>query len=313
MSAESIIVRYDGAILTDHQMDVADLAPALLGMSDLCKLANKKFNGERAAIKVLIGADQEHQCFQFSLDIIQTLWQQASSLVGREEVKTAKDILEWLGLIGGPVLGLFGLMKFLSNKEIADTKFEVKDGKDIVQIAIKGDNTVIYAHRESYELLNEPTAVANAKKVIQPLTKPGYEEVEFESGSAVTEKITKSDAEAMVGHDSVFQPEVPAEAPQPVTAWIQVYAPVYDGSAPRWQFRYGEGHVQIDISETDIAKKAMHRGGALIDDTYKVILEILQTKVGNRFNLKYKIVKVLEFHPAQIRTQLDWIGDPEES
>ena len=55
----STVVRYDGPALKEHSMDVADLAPALLGLSEIVKIANKKINGDRSAVKVLVKVDIE--------------------------------------------------------------------------------------------------------------------------------------------------------------------------------------------------------------------------------------------------------------
>lgn len=309
MAASQITVRYDGPVLAGHRMDVADLAPALLGISELCKLANRRFNRDRADVSVLIGADQEQKCFQFSLEIFQTIWQQAQSLLAHEEIKTAKEILEWIGLIGGPAIGLFKLLKWIGNRPIAGTKFEVRDGKDVVVINVEGENNDVVVYRQTYELLNDSAAISNAKKVVAPVTKDGYEILEFENQNSVTERVTKEEAISIVQRDSVFIPDVEAEEPQSITAWIQVYAPVYDSDANQWQFRYGERHERMDISETDIAEKAIERGGALIDDTYKVTLEIQQTKTATgQFRVKYKIKNVLEFHPAKMKNQTDWVG-----
>jgi hypothetical protein len=113
MSEATVTARYDGPVLAAHRMNAAELAPALLGISELCKLTNRKFNGERAAVKVLIGSDAEHQCFQVNLHVLQTLWEHTKGFLANDEVRSAKEVLEWLGLITGiSVLGLFGLLKY---------------------------------------------------------------------------------------------------------------------------------------------------------------------------------------------------------
>jgi len=315
MSSSSIIVRYDGPALVSHQMDVADLAPALLGLSELCKIANKTFNGERAAIKVLIGTDQEHKCFQFSLDIVQSLWSQAAALIAGDEVKSAKEILEWLGLLvapaGGAIFGLFKLLKWLNGRKITEARMEVKDGKNVAVIRVDGNNNnVVVAHPQAWELLNNPAAVANAKKVIEPLAKPGYEKIEFESGQVVTESITKDDAEEIIAIEPPSEPEKELGDPQTITAWVKVYAPVYDLDASQWRFQLGDHHERMDISETDIAQRAIERGGVLIDDMYKVSLEIRQTQTpSGQIRVKYKINQVMEFIPAKRIDQGRLFGD----
>ena len=93
MSAANVIIRYDGPALAAHRMDIADIAPALLGISELCKIANRRFNGERASVKVLIGTDSEHQCFQLDLHVVQTFWDHTKSILANEEVRSAKEFL----------------------------------------------------------------------------------------------------------------------------------------------------------------------------------------------------------------------------
>lgn len=93
--------------------------------------------------------------------------------------------------------------------------------------------------------------------------------------------------------------------PSPSNLGPSTFAPV-----GRSRFNYGEDHVYMDISGTDISKQALQRGGALVNDTYKVKLEMKQTLTASgNFKNHYKIIEVLEFHPAQLPSQVDWIED----
>ena len=60
-------IRYDGSALSGHEIDVQDLAPALLALADIIQIANRKFNGDRADVKVTVSADVEQQCFMIDL------------------------------------------------------------------------------------------------------------------------------------------------------------------------------------------------------------------------------------------------------
>ena len=82
-------------------MDVQDLAPALLALADLVQLANRKFNGSLADIKVLVNADVEQRCFMIDVSLVQSILDQAKSLLTTENVKTAEDIARWVGILGG--------------------------------------------------------------------------------------------------------------------------------------------------------------------------------------------------------------------
>jgi hypothetical protein len=311
VSAASVTIRYDGPILAGHRMDVADLAPALLGLSELCKIANRKFNRERAAVQVLIGTDVEHKCFQFDLQVLQTLWDQTKTFLANDDVKTAKDILEWLGLLstaGGGILGVFGLLKYLKGRKVTSTNLEMIDGRNVVRITIEGDNNTVVVHPQTAELLRDESVIANAQKVVQPLMREGYETVEFESAGNA-EKIGKTEAAGIVAASTSDIEAGATDAPQTITAWVTVYSPVYDVKAPRWRFKFGDVHEYMDIRDTQIVEMALMRGGALVDDAYRVELEITQEhKPNGTITNHYKIKKVLEFRPSKLPYQSDWIS-----
>ena len=93
MSREHVTIRYDGPVLSGHSIAVDDLAPALLAIAEMCKLANKEFNGDRATVKVFVNADLEQNCFELRLELVQTLISHAKALIQNEDVATAKTPL----------------------------------------------------------------------------------------------------------------------------------------------------------------------------------------------------------------------------
>ena len=317
MSTAAVTVRYDGPALAGHRMDIADIAPALLGISELCKLANKKINGDRASVQVLIGTDTEHQCFEINLHVVQTIWDATKSILANENVSTAKNLLEWLGLVGiptGGVVGLFRLLKLLKGRRIASTTtIEAKDGRDLVRVTIEGDNnTVIVVPEQTIELLRDENAVASVKKVVQPITKAGYESVEFEFDDDIVEKIDKDEASDIALIEASEIETTEKDQPQIINAWITVYSPVYDtkAKAPKWRFKFGDAHEYMDISETNIAELAILRGGAMIDDAYQVELELTQEhKPNGTITNHFKIRKVLNFRAARLHYQSDAFKD----
>jgi hypothetical protein len=312
MSAAKVTVRYDGPALASHRMDIADIAPALLGISDLCRIANRRFNGDRAAVKVLIGTDTEHQCFQLDLHIVQSCWDAVKGVLSHDDVKSAKEILEWIGLIGGSAAGgygLFQLLKYLRGRPITSTSISHVDGRDLVQVVVNGDsNNVLLVRPEAFDLLRTEGIVANAKKVVQPVTQEGYEKVEFEVNDQIAERIEKQEALSIASLKADEMLPAESEVPQRITAWISVYSPVYDSKsiAPKWRFKFGDAHEYMDISETTIAEDAMRRGGSMADDAYRVELEITQIRrTTGSITTLYKILRVLDFKPATLPYQSD--------
>ena len=66
--------------------------------------------------------------------------------------------------------------------------------------------------------------------------------------------------------------------------------------------------MYIDISSTDIAENALKRGGSLVNDAYKVVLE-MRKKPGAAGVLPsdytYKILEVIDFQAAKLVSQSD--------
>ena len=102
-------------------MDVAHLAPALLSLSDVVKAANYLANGEKAGVKVFVNANLEQKCFELNIDLVLTAWEQAKQLIADDNIATAKEIAEWVGITGTSGLGLFQLIKWLRGKKIENT------------------------------------------------------------------------------------------------------------------------------------------------------------------------------------------------
>ena len=309
----TITIRYDGENLDEHQMDVADLAPALLGLSEIYKIANAKFNGDRASIKVLISTDVEHQCFQFDIQVVQSIWDQARTLLVDTDIATAKELGEWIGLIGssgGSVYGLFRFLKWKRERNLDVSELKVESGPHITTITVAGDNASIAVHSQALELSKNQDALKNVQRVVKPITKDGCDSVEFEYSGKV-ETLHKEDAESIIGETTVVEREI-LDDPQIMNAWVTVYSPVYDSSAKSWRFRFGESHFYMDISETNISGKAIDRGGAMADDAYYVKLQMSQEHTGNgKIKNHYKILEVLEFKAAKISRQENMFdGEP---
>ena len=306
MKKSTITIRYDGADLAGHQMDVSDLAPSLLRLSELYQIANKRFNGDRASIKVLISTDIEHQCFQFDIQVVQSLWDQAKHLLGDDKIASAKEIGKWFGLIGKggvSVYGLFKFLKWLKERNVDAAELKVESGPNTTTITVTGDNSSITVHSQTLELSKDQNVLKNVQTVVKPITKDGYDSVEFESNGEV-EALSSKDAASIIEAASLATEEL--DTPQVLKAWVAVYAPVYDKDAQSWRFRFGEPHFYMDISATTIASDAMNRGGAMIKDAYYVRLHISQKRKDDG-NIKnhYKILEVLDFKPAQIYKQTD--------
>jgi len=314
MATEIIRIRYDGPALTGHSMDVNHLAPALLAIGDLCTLANRKFNEDRASLQVMVRADLENNCFEFGIELVQTIIEQVKTFIKHDEIKDAKEIAEWIGLIAAPGITIYGLLKFTKwakGKKITSKTIKKEAGRDAVQITVEGSNNSVVVYPQTVELYDESESLPRIKQLVQPLLEEGYDSIEFEHNKKVSEKISKDDAQEIMDIEPDVIKEVESEEGSDViTAWVKVYSPVYDSKAPMWRFKFGERTEYMNISETDIAEQAIKRGGAFINDMYQVKLEIKQTTTpGGDIKNHYTIKKVLDFKPTKPAQQQDMFKD----
>ena len=177
MAQVETIIRYDGPALADHEMDVEELAPALLALASLIQLANHKFNGSRSAVRVVVNADIEQKCFQIQIKLIQDILQHAKSFLDGD-MATIKEICEWIGIVGTSSLTLFKLLVKLAEKKQDTTVFNADASNDATIFQIQN----LHLHLppgQVKQLLADEAIVGKAQEVLKPATKPGYETVGF--------------------------------------------------------------------------------------------------------------------------------------
>lgn len=314
MGTTEVLLRYDGPALADHSMDVSDLAPALLSFGNLCKEANKVLNGDRASVRVLVKADIQANCVTISLDVVQTLMEHIRTLIHNDNVKDAQTIFDWLGIIGATTtatagairFGLFQFLKLRSSRKIESaTEIKDSDGNNLVEIKFVGDHITVIILPEVKKLADSYDVVKNAKGVIAPVAEnQGVETAEFVIDELRPQVFDKDDSKAIASVSMDDESE-----PQYIIGHITVHSVVFDNRSKKWKFHYN-GHVEeIDISDTSIAENAIKRKKAVLGDTYKVKLRIVEkrTKKGD-FKYEYKVVEVLEFIEGNEQTEMDFNG-----
>lgn len=305
MSRQSFQVAYDGDSDT-HSMEVQELAPALLAFGRLVREANAELNGKRAMVKVLVKSDFEHKCFNINFEVVQSVLDTIVSFLQSEEIKSARQILVDLGIIGGGGgLGLFGYLRLKKNRPVSEVKDSDSRGIVIVQF---GDGNVANVSRDAI-LLSKSAKIRTALEgALAPIGTDGIKKISFKEDEKELVSVDENDAKDIISSFDISTTPLAAEGkadPDTITAWLRVYSPVYDEGADKWRFLYGDHPIYADISETTIAHDAIARGGALINDLYKVKLEVIQhlTKGGN-LRPEYKVLEVVDFRAAPQQTAL---------
>lgn len=297
----------------DHSIDVDVLAPALLAFGKLIREANRETNGKASTAKVLVVSDFEHKCFNINFEVVLTLWEQARTLVGLEQVKDAKEILDWLGIFAAgatSVLTFFGFLRWKNGRKVTDvTEIKDADQTGMISVRIEGENNPVIINNHTLNLSNNPRALAAARDALSPVGTDNFDMMEIRDGLEIVGTIPKKDADKILSscvegieNSKDITPEI-----EVTTAWLTVYGPVYDANADNWRFRLGQEIIYADISATDIAQRALARGGALAEDTYQVKLEIETPKTaeGKPKKPHFRVLEVLRFIPGEQHDQPD--------
>lgn len=187
MSRADFTLTYDGPALAMHEMDVRDLAPAMLGVGELFDAMNMLLNGEAASVKVNVRA-HEPGCFSVVFDIVQSWRDGAMSLLTGDFVTAALNLKELL-------LGSAGLIWWIKRR-----RGQMPDRVE----KLSGNMLRIHYADESFDVpldllrLYQDLAVRNAleKVVHKPLQNPGIDLVEFGPRAGPLQQIAKSQAGA---------------------------------------------------------------------------------------------------------------------
>ena len=302
MSSAETIIRYDGPGFAGHSLDVEDIAPALLAISDLCKRANQLGNGDRASVAVFVIIGAERHGTQFNLQIVQTVHNQAPLLFIEQDVATAKEVFEWLGLVGsadGSVGGLFKLLKWLKGRKPHSATKVLRDGRDMIQITAGGE--VFLTFPQTAKLLTDPEAVQKAKDVVRPVGREGYQVVEFEYAGEVIDRVTSTNAVLIEDLAPLEEKPIGTVLPQSyIRAAVRIRKAVYEGTG-KWTIQYYRA-IDVTIADEDWladfrANRVAAPPGSLLD-VEMLVSEIPLDGSGNpRREPTYTITKVRRVDP----------------
>lgn len=308
LSRQEFQVAYDGPADT-HSMDVQDLAPALIAFGKLIREANAQLNGKKSTARVLVTSDFEHKCFNINFEVVISYLHQIASFIKSEEVKTAKQVLIDLGIIAGSGgLGLLGYLKWKKGKKPEEIRDSDKQGVVIVQI---GDGNTAFVNRDALLLAENPKIRSAIEGALAPVGTGDIKKISFRENDKEIAAINEAQAKDIISSFEIESPK-PTEEEEPdiLTAWLRVYSPVYDEKSAKWRFLYQDKPVYADISETTIASDALNRGGAFVNDLYKVRMEVHHHQTeGGETRQDYKIIKVLDFKQADIQRDLPFKKD----
>jgi hypothetical protein len=188
MSQVAFTLTYDGPALREHEMNVRDLAPAMLAVGETFEALNALYNGRTAKVAVNVRA-HEPGCFKVVFDVMQVIHDSTGFLAGTE-VTGALNLMAIL--FGGTGVGLIGLVKLLQGKkpekveQLEPGLYRLTLGDQAYEVPIE----LLAAYKE----LRVRRAIEGF--VAKPLDRPGIDEMQIERGGQTIEHVAKDERDA---------------------------------------------------------------------------------------------------------------------
>jgi hypothetical protein len=298
------VITFDGAALRGGEMDVRDLAPALLAIGDLVSDANRRLNGNRADVSVRVQAKFRRGSFGVTISLAQTVIQHAQNLFDGASLYDAVALAKLLGLTilaekpKEVVENVFELLKFLGGEK--DATREVIPGEGMIRITNRRGGTKIV--NNGVLILYDDNSVRNdIRRVVAPLNSPGIDRFETSDDGVTVERITREDMPAIVATPEVNEAVMVAgDSPAIETRSVGLFQIVSlnfrEGN--KWQLNAGHGDFWAEIADPVFLNK-VHRHIIVFGEGDVLKAEYVATSIrqGNKIKSDVRIVNVLDVIP----------------
>ncbi|KIC55123.1 hypothetical protein RM53_15585 [Brevundimonas nasdae] len=290
MSEATFSLAYDGDAVRDGEMDLADLGPALIGLSRLLKAAGKATYGDEASVTVKAKATREGS-FEVLLSLgvlgahaVWEFWKQP-------DVQAAATLLGLLGFTAKD-----GAIQAIKAMRGSRPKVQSRLGDGALRIETL-DGTILDLPEPVFKLALDPGVREALEKVfVEPLERDGIDTVKI--GDGVTTRVVVDETDA-----DWFRQLPDTSDDQFVSKFVKPFKIVslHFTSGRKWRLHDGRATRQVLIEDADFNgrvdrnEERFAKGDLLICE-----VEEVSVRAGSSFTSHYVIKKVLEHRPAPI-------------
>lgn len=296
---------YDGPALASNEMDVKDLAPALLAISEALEETNRVFNRGRAELAINIRGSFKVGCFGIDLHVTQDILQNILNLVKKDDIVAGATLLAYLGFgaaaANQSAKGLLQVLKWLRGRPIHKVDMS-GEGPAVIHTA---DDT-LEVDKAVIELLrNHRVRKALEKAIVDPLTRDGIDT--FASTGSIED--AREDRFITIEKDEInafIAPEPEDEVIDEKTykANLQAVSVIFQENN-KWRFTDGAVTFFAEILDERFIEKVQNNDIAFSkDDILTVELHSQTTLTAKGMKTEYVVNKVLGHRPAARQLKL---------
>ncbi len=303
MSEENLTLVFDGSGVEKGEIDVQDLAPALLAIGDLIQSANKAINGDRAKISVRVRATAEGS-FEVDLSLVQSLLETTKSLLdfassNKDGIAAANELADLIfKVVIAPVTvaggGLIALLKFLKGKKPEQIK-EEKDG----QITVHIGNNYFITNKRTVQLAENLEVREHARKAVASLAKEGIDKISIRRSGEETLNVNKDE----LGYFEVPQIEEKLEDEER-SMTLQIISLSFK-EENKWKVTDGLEPFNVTIDDVDFLNKIAKNEISFSKNDY-LVCDVRERQYQTLKGLRKEraIIKVKEHQPAPKQLKL---------
>lgn len=301
---------YSGPALENNEMDIRELAPALLAVADLLEETNQAIYGDDSKITVNVHGTFKSGSFGIDFSVIQNIGQNLLVALNSPGVTACANLLQLLGIFQSD--GLINFIKKLGKDKIGaiDDIGENKVNIHIIRTETKTETTtkeeIFTADKDILVLFKNPKIRGSLEKIFtEPLNRPGIDEVKTISDESKEKYISVKKEESEIFTMPDMQDEVLGSNDS--EAFLQVVSLSFKEDN-KWRFARGENVFYATMADVDFLNKINNNEEYFSkDDILKVILNSKDILTNKGIKLEYKVVKVLEHRPAKIQLKLPMV------
>lgn len=290
-------ITYDGTALSNNEMNVRELAPALLAAGDMLEAATRALNGDRVKSQINVRASFKTGCFGIDFNLATDWVLKVRDIFATDTASAAANAIEILGALGLVVWkgkqSLIAVLKWLRGRKIEKVDIGDKTARLIVE------NEALEIELAVLALLRDLAVREALDKLLAPLDREGIDTFASGTDADIVQIIGK--AERSWFYTPAVEDDLVLDDVRKMAFSIVSLAFKEDN---KWRLYDGAATIHATIADIDFLTRVdqnvetFAKGDLLI-----CMVRVRQWQIPSGARTEYEVVEVLEHRQAarQIR------------